>query len=466
MGVNSGGARRTLLSAAMKRSLVLSLGFLAAACSSPSSTPTVDAGADTGTDVGTVPDTTPPTDRPTSDTPVVTDVPATDTGVDAPAPDVPVDAPVGATWCATGTTVTQGRLPPGYCVKLFVGSPDGSVAHSPVMEPRVMVFAPNGDLFVSAPSTSTPGGASGGPGSILVLTDDDANGVAEVHTFLPGVSDVHGLAFAPDALFYTTTSAVYRVGYATGQRASTGTPVMVSPITTPGRWTHGLARSAGGSLYVSNGVISASCPGHSDGYVASVGASGLSMMAVGLRNPMSLRCHFHDEICMAAEMGDDGGASYGAREKLFTIRSGTDYGFPCCAGPNMGAPGNTGCGGITQEEVTIPLGNSPFGFDWEHGLWSGAMSGVLCLAQHGSFYSSPPWLGEGVYCTPTNATTHVPTSNFTMFLGGFSPSNMGSARMLRPADVTFAPDGRMFVSDDIANAIYWVAPESLARPTH
>lgn len=380
--------------------------------------------------------------------------------VDAPG----ADLPLGPTWCSVGRTVTQGRLPAGYCVKLFAGSPDGNVAHSPVMEPRVMAFAPNGDLFVSAPSMSTVGGAFGGPGAILVLSDDDANGTAEVHTFLSGVADVHGIAFGPDALYYTTTNALYRVAYASGQRASSGAPSQVSAIPNPGRWTHGLARSVGGVMHVSNGVLGASCPARDVGYVATVTSGAPSMMAVGLRNPMYMRCHHRDELCMAAEMGDDGGGSYGAREKLFTIRSGTDYGYPCCAGPNLPAPGASDCASITQEEVVIPIGNSPFGFDWERGVWPGAMSGVLCIAQHGSFYTSPPWLGEGVYCTPTDPTTHVPTADFSLFLEGFSPANMGTARMLRPADVVFGPDGRMFVADDVANAVYWVAPQSLARP--
>lgn len=429
----------------MDRSFLLFTCLLLAACSeSPGSTP-----ADASSDA----DATPPTDTPR------------DVANDTPADQPPADVPVGPTWCTTGRTVTQARLPPGYCAKLFVGSPDTSVAHSPVMEPRVMIFAPNGDLFVSAPATPTPGGASGGPGSILVLTDDNLDGTAEVHTFLSGLPDVHGIAFGPDALYYTVTGRVFRIGYAAGQRTATGTAQMVGTLPRPGRWTHGLARSAGGTLYASNGVIAASCPSTEVGYVASVTPTATNMLAVGLRNPMSLRCHPTAELCMMAEMGDDGGASYGAREKLITIRSGTDYGFPCCAGPNLPVMGGPSCASVTQEEVVIPLGNSPFGFDWERGRWAGAMNGVLCIAQHGSFYSSPPWVGEGVYCTPTNPTTHVPTDAFTMFFGGFSPSNVPAGTMLRPADVAFAPDGRMFVADDIANAVYWVAPETLARPT-
>lgn len=371
----------------------------------------------------------------------------------------------GSTWCSVGTPVPEASLPLGYCARLFSGSPDGVLAHSPVMEPRVLAVAPNGDLFVSAPSTATPGGANGGPGAILVLSDDDRDGVAEVHTFLSGVPDVHGIALAPDALYFTTMGSVSRLAYADGQRAAVGTPEVVSTVPTPGRWTHGLARSHGGTMYVSNGVLVSSCPSTDAGYVAQL-SSGAdpSMMAVGLRNPMFLRCHFESELCLAAEMGDDGGASYGAREKLFVIRAGTDYGYPCCAGPGLPAMSGASCAHVTAEEVIIPLGNSPFGFDWERGLWDGAMNGVLCIAQHGSFYSSPPWLGEGVYCTPTDPVTHVPTDGFALFFGGFGPANASAARMLRPADVAFAPDGRMFVADDAANAIYWVAPEGLARP--
>jgi glucose/arabinose dehydrogenase len=31
----------------------------------------------------------------------------------------------------------------------------------------------------------------------------------------------------------------------------------------------------------------------------------------------------------------------------------------------------------------------------------------------------------------------------------------------RPADVTFAPDGRLFVANDVTGEMVWIAPESL-----
>ncbi len=373
-------------------------------------------------------------------------------------------APPGSTWCSVGMPVPEAVLPAGYCARLFAASPDGVLSHSPVMEPRVLAAAPNGDLFVSAPSLATPGGASGGPGAILVLSDDDLDGVAEVHTFVSGVPDVHGIVLAPDAVYFTTTSSVMRVGYTAGQRAASETPQVISAVPTPGRWTHGLARASDGTMYVSNGVVYSACPSTDTGYVAELTSGAPTTLATGLRNPMYVRCRAGTDLCVVTEMGDDGGGSYGAREKVFVLRAATDYGYPCCAGPDLPAVSGTDCSAVTAEDIVVPLGNSPFGFDWEPGVWTGPMNGAFCLAQHGSFYTSPPWEGEGVYCTPTDPTTHVPTDGFTLFFGGFGVQNTAAARMLRPADIAFGADGRMYVADDNGDAIYWVAPETLARP--
>src|SRR5437762_2500782 len=55
-----------------------------------------------------------------------------------------------------GTDAPEITVPDGFCVREFTTTP--------VMETRVMRFAPNGDLFVAAPSAGTPGGSRGGPG--------------------------------------------------------------------------------------------------------------------------------------------------------------------------------------------------------------------------------------------------------------------------------------------------------------
>ena len=34
----------------------------------------------------------------------------------------------------------------------------------------------------------------------------------------------------------------------------------------------------------------------------------------------------------------------------------------------------------------------------------------------------------------------------------------------RATDAAFAPDGRLFIADDTAGKIYWLAPRTLASP--
>jgi glucose/arabinose dehydrogenase len=84
------------------------------------------------------------------------------------------------------------------------------------------------------------------------------------------------------------------------------------------------------------------------------------------------------------------------------------------------------------------------------------------VAQHGSFAD---WSGAGVSWAPTDPVTHAPTMAAQTLIAGFGHPGAGGAQVLgRPADVLFAPDGRMFIADDEGAAIYWMAPVSLPRP--
>jgi glucose/arabinose dehydrogenase len=211
-------------------------------------------------------------------------------------------------------------VPEGFCLRRF----------AKIGEPRTLALAPNGDLMVGAPSTSTAGGASGGPGAILVLADDNQDGVAEVVTFASGLPDVHGLALGGQYLYFTTQATVWRTPYVPGQRLEMGPREdmkMPAAFGTGGRWTHGLARSMGGRLFASRGEY-ASCGTDPGGEISQIDAGVATMVATGFRNPMYMRCHHRDETCTATELGED--QTIGAREKLVVLRPQADYGYPCC----------------------------------------------------------------------------------------------------------------------------------------
>jgi glucose/arabinose dehydrogenase len=366
-------------------------------------------------------------------------------------------------WCGRGTDVSGAKAADGFCLKHYAS----------IGEARALVLAPNGDLFVAGPSHDTAGGARGGPGAIVLLSDDDHDGVGEEHVFLTkldaatSLADVHGLALGGGYLYFTTQASVWRIAYKDGQRAAEGAPEdlkLPAQFGTGGRWTHGLARSAGGQLLASRGAYASCGDMSTGGEVSSVGAAGaLQPIAVGFRNPMYLRCHRTDEVCAAMELGED--LQTGATEKMLMLHPNTNYGFPCCY--TKGAPSTKGpamgtmCGDVTKEDASFALSDTPFGFDWEPGNWPAPYHNAVFVALHGSAYSTPSWQGAAVVYAATDPTTHAPVQDWQPFQTGFGP---GGSVLDRPSDVVFSSEGRMFIADDESGNVYWVAPKTLAAP--
>jgi len=400
-----------------------------------------------------------------ADASVASDAPPADMGPMTPvdAPPIPEeDAPVaveGGTaagrFCDLGTDVTGATVPGGFCLRRY----------AMVKEPRTLVFAPNGDLFVGAPGVVTAGGAAGGPGAIVVLSDDDHDGQAEATNFLEGVMDVHGVTLGDGYLYFTTQKNVWRTPYTPGQRHEQGVREnlgLPESFGAGGRWTHGLAHSVAGNLYASRAQYG-NCGGTPGGDISRVAMGQLATVANGFRNPMYLRCHYKDDACAATELGED--LQTGAREKLLALRTNpADYGYPCCYSKDVPIPVASNmpgaCTGIRLEDASFVLSDTPFGFDWEHDLWPEPYKGAVFVALHGSFYTNPTWAGARIVFASVDPMTHMPIEGWRDFVGGFGP---GGSALERPSDVAFAPDGRMFFADDHGGGVYWIAPRTLPR---
>jgi glucose/arabinose dehydrogenase len=375
-------------------------------------------------------------------------------------PDGAIGDPNAPTYCGRGQDVLGVKPPEGFCVKYF----------AQVGEARSLSIAPNGDVFVGAPGRATPGGATGGPGAIVVLSDDNHDGVAEGTVFAGNLQDVHAVVVADGFVYFTTQATVFRTPYANGQRvedeAKREDLNLPDSFGLGGRWTHGLARSVGGQLIASRGEYG-QCGTQQGGEIATVGQGGtLTTIANGFRNPMYVRCHPTDEVCAANELGED--LTPGAREKLIMLRPGTSYGYPCCHTKSVTSGSNMGtldCATITVEDASYPLQDTPFGLDWEKGMWPAPYKNALFVALHGSAYSAPSWQGARIVYAATDPQTRAPVEEWKDFLGGFGPSSEPDDTPLeRPADVAFSPDGRLFFADDAGGRVLWMAPTSLAAP--
>jgi glucose/arabinose dehydrogenase len=421
-----------------------------------------------------------------------------DGGTDAP-PDAPPDVhlppppdsglvhpcnlPGSVQFTASGTVTVPGgnpswpslgflKLPMGFCAHYY-----GSVGDA-----RQLRFAPGGELFVASPTAGTTGGGQGGLAAIVVLPDYDLDGVADATvTFQAGLTNTQGLLFANDHFYYQDHTKIMRLPYAKGDLKPSGPADVVADITyymPPLHWPKTLDVADDGSIYVGvGGEQSDVCtvPHPFWGGIRKIDPTpGPNLdgapIAQGFRNPIAVRCARGHNQCFALELALDYSPGSGGREKMVPIRAGDDWGYPCCATKNVayaGVPANTDCSGVAQEGNSFFIGDTPFGVDFEPGVWPGMWNGRAYVVTHGAFGS---WVGARMVAIPMDPSTGLPMPSSNVISGSSSPGpdvgmvdfvtgwDDGSQGHGRPAAVTFSSDGRLFVGNDNDGTIFWIAP--------
>jgi glucose/arabinose dehydrogenase len=421
------------------------------------------------------------------------------------APNTPYDGPVSGSIVhpcmlpgsvlrsATGTSTVAGgkaadggtlpdvsyiQVPPGFCVHYF-----GNVGNA-----RQIRFAPSGEAFIASPTGATTSGGQNGQSAILVLPDDNNDGVADRNiTFMSNLVYTQGLLFAGGYFYYQDAATIRRVAYTPGQRAPSSASELVTDIGANHHqdtlhWTKTLDRADDGTIYVGNGgsqgdeCVAPPWP-FLGGILKLDGTPGGSIVARGLRNPIAIRCARGHNLCFATELAKDYSADEAGREKLFPIRQGDDWGFPCCATqgvPYADAPYLTDagvtkladCSAITPVSDSFLIGDTPFGLDFETGLWPAAWNGSAFIANHGA---AGTWTGARVVAIAMDPTTGLPMPG-TNYMGGADTGALtdfatgwddGRNDHGRPTAVGFSSDGRLFLTNDSTGDIVWIAPASL-----
>ena len=359
------------------------------------------------------------------------------------------------------------QVPVGFCVHYY----------ATVGDARQLRFAPGGDLFVASPTTSTSGGGVGGMSGVVIVPDDNLDGVGDtVLTFLDALPSTQGLLFTGGYLYYQDGTKILRTPFAPGDRAPSGTAAQVADIqiySSDTHWPKTLDVADDGTVYVSNGgdqgeACDPARPFHG-GILKLDGTPGGTPVARGLRNPFAVRCARGHDRCFALELAKDNSmAPDFGREKLIPIHEGDDWGFPCCATrgtPYLDVQPVPDCSGVTAESAAFYIGHTPFGIDFEPGLWPAPWTGNAIVALHGAFSS---WTGERVVAIGMDPTTGLPlassdldggdTGAMTDFATGWDDGKRDHGR---PAAVAFSKDGRLFLGNDNDGTIVWIAPLSL-----
>ena len=408
-----------------------------------------------------------------------------------------VSTPLGEVIMPDGDGLASGAAPPDLS---WLSLPVGFCAHyfANVPHNRQLRFAPDGDLFGASPSDGTAGGSADVPnsGGILVLPDDNHDGVADSTNMFVGVAAVQGMVFAAGNLYFQNDTNIQMIPFSPGERAlpaevaDAGLLPLFFPLgagqvmQASGHWPKNLDVAQDGTFYVTNGSDQNQACESTDPVFGSIfkasslteGAS-TSEVAKGFRNPIAMRCETNHDVCLAVELSLDGSGDEGGREKIVPVRQGDDWGFPCCATqytPFSGAEyQDTGvvvtpsdCAGVSAENVSFEIGHTPFGIDYETGRWPKPWTSRAFVTLHGDVGT---WIGSRIVAIALDPDTGLPLpaseldaaatgDNMLSFATGWDDGMQDHGR---PAPIAFSTDGRMFIGNDWDGEVFWVAPINL-----
>jgi len=366
------------------------------------------------------------------------------------------------------------KLPPGFCALVVADR---------VGEPRHLAVAANGDIFVALLD-----------GGVLALRDTTGAGKADVRQHF-GAGSGTGIALGPGALFFSTTSTVYRYSLHPGRLLPVGEPrVVVAGLPTGGHAARNLVLTPDGVLYVNVGSATNSCQEH-DREAGSPGRdpclelatrAGIwrfaakdtgqrptlaARYATGIRNAVALAFNSIDGRLYAVPHGRDQLGQHWPQlftlaqsaekpsEEFVEIDRGDDFGWPYCYhDPELGqlvlAPEYGGDGravGRCKEKkeplLAFPAHWAPDGLLFYTGAqFPAAYRGGAFVVFHGS-WNRAPYRQQGfrVVFVPFNAAR--PAAAYSTFADGFQPGH-------RPVGVAQGPDGSLYVTDDAGGRIW------------
>jgi glucose/arabinose dehydrogenase len=394
-------------------------------------------------------------------------------------------------------------LPSEFCASVFADN----LGHA-----RHLVVAPNGDVYVNTWSqrnnTPNPPG-----GFIVALRDKDHDGRAETierfgAKYEPGKpGGGTGIAIHDGALYVESLGTIVRYMLAGDQLVPTGAPeTIVSGLPLDGDHTmHPFAIANDGTLYVNSGSATNSCqlknrtlesPGQQPCKELEIRAgiwsytttktgqvhSPSSRFIAGTRNVVALAVHPTENVLYAVphgrdQLGDNWPKLYTAKQNnelpaeiFIRAQAGQDYGWPTCyfdpaqkkhvLAPEYGGDGGKKVGPCASK--AMPLSSFPAHWAPEAMAFASQAlpehyQGGVFVSFHGSWNRTPAQSGFLVAFVPIKDQK---AGNYEEFAKGFSGKGDiadPKAAPYRPMGVAFAPDGTMYVSDDVKGRVWRIA---------
>jgi glucose/arabinose dehydrogenase len=349
------------------------------------------------------------------------------------------------------------KAPAGFIVELYAGK---------LKAPRVLVTAPNGDIFVAESKTDR----------ISVLRDSDGDGKPDSNeVFASGLKQPFGIAFYPlgpdpKYIYVGNTNAVVRLPYKSGQTKSEDKPETIlelsggGQLTGGGHWTRDIVFSKDGKkLYASIGSKSNVDDDAAEEHRARIfecdpDGKNSRVYAWGIRNPVGLAIHpetgdLWTSVNERDGLGDDLVPDYVTR-----VQEGGFYGWPWYYIGGNQDPTHKGKKPELKDKVIVPdvlIQSHSASLDltfYDGSQFPREYMNHAFAAEHGS-WNRERRTGYKVIRVPVE--DGKATGEYEDFLTGFvtPDGNVWG----RPVGVTVAKDGSLLVSDDGGDCIWRVS---------
>jgi glucose/arabinose dehydrogenase len=352
------------------------------------------------------------------------------------------------------------KAPAGFTVTQYAAG---------LTNPRIIVTAPNGDLFVAESQANR----------VKVLRDKDGDGKAEtVQVYSSQLSMPFGIAFYPRGsrpqwVYVANTDSVVRFPYRTGDMTTTAAPeVVVADIPGGGRlrggghWTRDIAFSRDNkTMFVSVGSLTnvhqeTNASEDRRAMILAYTPDGKSerVYASGIRNAVGIAVHPQTGDLWCSVNERDGLGDHLVPDYITRVREGGFYGWPWYYIGGNQDPRHQGAKPELRDRVIVPdvllqSHSASLGMTFYTGRQVPAEYRNLAFAaEHGS-WNRARRTGYKVVYTP--ARNGVPTGEYVDFLTGFVASDREVWG--RPVGVSTARDGSLLVSDDGSGTIWRVA---------
>jgi glucose/arabinose dehydrogenase len=428
-------------------------------------------------------------------------------------------APVGVAKPSRGTLLEKPAtvmpmVPAGFTVSVY----------AELQAPRLMVYAPNGDLFVSSPAANNitvlrdanndgvfesrgvyaqgevvaRGGGAGAGATPAPVTPPPAPAPAAVvnpeingpilgaaapacvapPAFAnrgPGtVAAPFGMAFHDGYLYVGNTGSIVRFKYTTGDLKAQGAPEKLLDLPTGGHSTRNIVfNRAGTKMYVTVGSQSNNNAGEDCRRAAVLefnpDGTGYRVYASGIRNPVGLTLQPGSDTLWVAvnerdNLGDDLVPDYAT-----SIKDGGFYGWPYSYIGQHPDPRYVGAfpdlvKRALVPDVLIPAHSAALGVAFYTGtLFPQRYRNGGFVALHGSWNRSTASGYKVAFFPMTNGKPGPLEDFMTGFLLNDGAGGTRVERWGRPVGVTVARDGGLLISDDGSNRIWRISAASGTR---